>query len=161
MSQGPARASSRANPYGDERPRVSGTLRTERQDINRQDSNRKAQSPQPGSQYQPTQHKRTASGNPRPISGSTTTTDERRYEERRTTEHRVTDRTLEAHLQRLGPRPSSHDRDRQGRQRAPPERKSQEVVPKQKVPQPRSRAETPQAEGTNRGHFNCNLIAVY
>lgn len=129
MSSGPTRASSRANGHGDERPRVSGpssNLRSERPD-----AYRKAPSPQPTSQYASTTHKRTASGNPRPTSLTATTTEDRRYEERR-----VTERTYEAHIQRLVPRSSGSDKEMRGASR---ERKAQESQ-KQKQPEPRSRA---------------------
>ncbi|GAB0132534.1 hypothetical protein EsDP_00000967 [Epichloe bromicola] len=49
----------------------------------------------PDSQYPGMPHKRTASGNPRPVNRSTST-EERRYEERR-----VTERTFEAHVDRI------------------------------------------------------------
>ncbi|KJZ79917.1 hypothetical protein HIM_00631 [Hirsutella minnesotensis 3608] len=85
MSSGGTRASSRANGYGDERSRLSnanGGLRTERSDA------------KSGPQYpSSTAHKRSASGNPRSASQNA---DERRHEERR-----VTERTYEAHIERV------------------------------------------------------------
>lgn len=106
MSSGPTRASSRAaNGHGDERPRVSGpsaSFRSERAEA--YNNNKKAPSPQPGAQFASTSHKRSASGNPRPA--SRTTTEERRYEERR-----VTERTYEAHISRLVPRTNSADKE--------------------------------------------------
>lgn len=127
MSSGPARSSSRANGTADERPRVSttnGSFRAERME-----SGRKTASPQTSASYGSTQHKRTASGHHRNVSRST---EERRYEERR-----ITERTIEAHVQRLVPRSTSTDR-----QRPPVERKAPDTH-KHKVSEGRSRAETP------------------
>ncbi|CAH0015543.1 unnamed protein product [Clonostachys rhizophaga] len=129
MSSGPARSSSRANGTADERPRVSttnGSFRAERME-----SGRKTASPQTSASYGSTQHKRTASGHHRNVSRST---EERRYEERR-----ITERTIEAHVQRLVPRSTSTDR-----QRPPVERKAPDTH-KHKVSEGRSRAETPSA----------------
>ena len=146
-SSGPPRASSRAtNGYADEgRPRVpghSGSFRSERPD-----APKKAPSPQPGTQHASTSHKRSASGNPRPGSR---TTDERRYEERR-----VTERTYEAHLQRLVPRTTSPETQQQ-RRSAQYERRAAEV-PKTKAAEPRPRAETPQGRRLPSMVWHCEV----
>ena len=132
MSSGAARASSRANGFGDDRPRVSGhsSFKTERSD------SRKGPSPQPAGQHGATSHKRSASGNPRPASRMTEER-ERRFEERR-----VTERTFEAHLERLVPRNTSPERaQRRSTEKRPAE------APRHKTPEARpreQRAETPQ-----------------
>lgn len=151
-SNGPPRASSRATngyaPPDEGRSRVaaahSGSFRSERSE-----APKKAPSPQPGAgvgggegrggaHHGSTSHKRSASGNPRPA--SRTTTDERRYEERR-----VTERTYESHLQRLVPRAASPEREQ--RRSAQHERKATVDVPRSKVSEAaRPRAETPQGE---------------
>lgn len=136
MSAGPSRASSRANTYGDERPRVSGPNGSFRSE--KADSYRKGPSPQPGSQYASTSHKRTASGNPRPASR---TAEERRYEERRVTEH-----TYETHLRRLVPRNTSPDREVP---RAAGEKKSQDA-PRHRQSESRPKAEIPQGSAPMR-----------
>ncbi|KAM4056827.1 spindle pole body component [Hirsutella rhossiliensis] len=95
MSSGGTRAPSRANGYGDERSRLSGantSFRSERTDAKGGPSS----SSQPGGAHSSatgTAHKRSASGNPR---SATQPADERRYEERR-----VTERTYEAHVERV------------------------------------------------------------
>ncbi|KAF5002543.1 hypothetical protein FDECE_10607 [Fusarium decemcellulare] len=136
MSSGAPRASGRASAseHRDERPRVSAThansFKSERSESN------KGPSPRPGSF--PGVHKRTASGNPRPSSRNV---EERRYEERR-----ITERTFEAHLERVVPRTTSPERAH--RRRGPSESRNASEAPKHKAPEPRqrdSRAETPQA----------------
>lgn len=130
----PARASSRAaNGYGDERrPRVPGHAGSSfRSD--KPDAYKKAPSPQPGTQYTSTSHKRTASGNPRPVSR---TADERQYEQRK-----VVERTFEAHLQRHVPRGTTPEREQR---RSVQHEKRPLEAPRQKAPEARSRAETPQ-----------------
>ena len=99
MASGAARAStSRSGAYSEERLRninPNGSFRSDRADPAHPDAQ------QPGMA-----HKRTASGNPRPPNYSSTTNhEERRYEERK-----VTERTFEAHVDRLLKRPSSPDK---------------------------------------------------
>ncbi|CAM1511417.1 Fc.00g089300.m01.CDS01 [Cosmosporella sp. VM-42] len=142
MSSGAARASSRANGYGDDRPRVSGhsSFKTEISD------SRKGPSPQPGGQHGATAHKRSASGNPRPASRMTEER-ERRFEERR-----VTERTFEAHLERLVPRTTSPERaQRRSTDKRPAE------APRHKTPEARpreQRVETPQETDTLEAPWN-------
>lgn len=84
-------------------------------------------------QYQPTSHKRTASGNPRPMSRAT---EERRTEERRT------ERTFVTHRETLSTKTRSPERQekaekRESRQR-PAESRPREAKPE--APQGRRRA---------------------
>lgn len=139
MSSGAPRASGRASAseHREERPRVSArhtdSFKSERSESS------KGPSPHPGSF--PGVHKRTASGNPRPTSRNV---EERRYEERR-----VTERTYEAHLERVVPRATSPDRAT--RRRGPSESRSASEAPRHKAPEARqrdSRAETPQGMTT-------------
>ncbi|KAF4979945.1 hypothetical protein FZEAL_3956 [Fusarium zealandicum] len=136
MSSGAPRASGRgsANEHRDERPRVSANhgnnLKNDRSESS------KGPSPRPGSF--PGVHKRTASGNPRPSSRNV---EERRYEERK-----VTERTFEAHLERVVPRTTSPERAH--RRGVPSESRNTSKAPRQKTPEARqreSRAETPTA----------------
>lgn len=125
------------NGYPDERarlPAAQGAFKAERVGI------RKAPSPQPIGGLASTSHKRTASGNPRPA--GTTATEERRHEERR-----VTERTYEAQLDRLIPRPGSPLRTQKKLEKRPVElsrHKSSET----KAREPRS--ETPQVRSLPR-----------
>ncbi|PNY27373.1 Spindle pole body component [Tolypocladium capitatum] len=128
MSSGAARASSRANAYGDERSRMSGANDSFRGERNEAKS---APSPQPGAQFPGGAHKRTASGNPRPLSR---TADERRYEERR-----VTERTYEARVERVrAVSPEKPQRRSVAAEKRPAEvrrQKSTELRPKEPVPE--------------------------
>lgn len=136
MSGAPPRASSRANGY-DERPRgAHAGLKSERPEA----AAKKAPSPQPGYNNASTSHKRTASGNPRPLS-RTTTTEERRHEERR-----VTERTFETHLERLIPRAASPQR-RQAEKK--PEKRAE--MARSKSHEKETRAETPSGEQCGKG----------
>lgn len=135
----PARTSSRANGYADERERRSrASAHNSSFRSDKADAFKKAPSPQPDSQYSSTSHKRSASGNPRP---ATRTTEERQYEQRK-----VVERTFEAHLQRLVPR-STTESEREHRRSTQNERRPSEA-PRQKAPEtwPRAdtRTETPQ-----------------
>ncbi|KAF7559653.1 hypothetical protein G7046_g4486 [Stylonectria norvegica] len=140
MSSGAARASSRANGYNDERPPRAtgqGSFRNARPDANKGPSPQ----PAPGGQHGTGPHKRSASGNPRPASRPAS----RAVEERRHEERRVTERTFEAHLERLVPRATSPDRPQ--RRSVPAEKRAAEA-PRNKAPEVRpkeQRAETPQA----------------
>ncbi|RSM11548.1 hypothetical protein CDV31_006759 [Fusarium ambrosium] len=137
MSSGAPRASGRASASEhreEQRPRVSArhtdSFKSERSESS------KGPSPHPASF--PGVHKRTASGNPRPTSRNV---EERRYEERR-----VTERTYEAHLERVVPRATSPERAT--RRRGPSESRSASEAPRYKAPEARqreTRAETPQA----------------
>ena len=136
----PARASSRANGYADERrPRVPAPSSSFRSD--KGDAYKKAPSPQPSSQNASTSHKRTASGNPRPVNR---TVDERQFEQRK-----VVERTFEAHLQRLVPRSTTPEKEQRELKRSQHERRPSEA-PRPKAPESRSRANTLQGMG-NRG----------
>ncbi|KAK8931978.1 Spindle pole body component alp4 [Metarhizium anisopliae] len=116
MASGTARAASRANSYADDRMRSSmpnGSFRSERPDP------RAPEASHPEAQYPGMAHKRTASGNPRPVNRSIST-QERRYEERR-----VTERTFEAHVDRILKRNPSPEK--QHRRSATGERREGEV----------------------------------
>ncbi|OAA47723.1 Spc97 / Spc98 family protein [Metarhizium rileyi] len=116
MASGSARASSRANNYADERirnPIPNGSFRSERPDL------RASEASHPEAQYPGMAHKRTASGNPRPVNRSIAT-EERRYEERR-----VTERTFEAHVERILKRNPSPEK--QHRRSATGERRESEM----------------------------------
>ena len=135
MASAPQRTSSRAtNGQGDERLRMSGagggSFKTERP----ADARKAASPQQPASGFAGTAHKRTASGNPRPLSKAT---EERRFEERR-----ITERTYEAHVERVVPRPTSQERAQKRSDKRPaeavPRHKSADGRPKE------PRAETPQ-----------------
>lgn len=114
MASGPARASSsRANNYADDRFRNSvpnGGFRSE------------AASYADGAQQPGMAHKRSASGNPRPVNRTTTTTstDEKRYDERR-----ITERTFEAHVDRMLKRTASPEK--QSRRSGASDRKDSEL----------------------------------
>ena len=134
MSTNPARASSRATSSfpDDGRPRPSNSFRSQQ---TTSDAHKKASSPQPTyAQNTSTAHKRTASGNPRPVSR---TAEERQYESTR-----VTERSYEARLQKM--RPIARTPEEGQRRGLQPEKRPSEV-PRQKIPEARSRAETPQA----------------
>ncbi|KAH7017415.1 Spc98 family-domain-containing protein [Ilyonectria destructans] len=149
MASGAPRASSRANGQGDERPRVSthasNSFKSERSESS------KGPSPRPGAF--PGMHKRTASGNPRATSRSV---EERRFEERR-----VTERTYEAHLERVIPRTTSPERTH--RRGVPSETRAAPDAPRHKTPELKVRAETPQApwnpEATLRPHTTAPLAS--
>lgn len=116
MASGAARATSRANSYADERIRNSipnGSFRSERPDL------RTSEAAHSEAQHPGMAHKRSASGNPRPVNRSMST-EERRYEERR-----VTERTFEAHLERTLKRNPSPEK--QHRRSATGERREGEV----------------------------------
>ncbi|KAH7149985.1 Spc98 family-domain-containing protein [Dactylonectria estremocensis] len=132
MASGAPRASSRVNGQGDERPRVSANHASNSFKSERSDSS-KGPSPRPGAF--PGMHKRTASGNPR--------TAGRNVEERRFEERRVTERTFEAHLERVIPRTTSPERAH--RRNAPSETRAAPDAPRHKTPELKARAETPQA----------------
>ncbi|KAK7431450.1 gamma tubulin complex Spc97/GCP2 subunit Alp4 [Neonectria magnoliae] len=135
MASGAPRASSRANGQGDDRPRVSATHASNSFKSERSESS-KGPSPRPGAY--PGTHKRTASGNPR---ASSRNVEERRFEERR-----VTERTFEAHLERVIPRPVSPDRSH--RRSGPPEARTAPDAPRHKTPELKvreQRAEPPLA----------------
>jgi gamma-tubulin complex component 2 len=108
-----------------------GSFKSERADA------KDSPSPQPGGgSFASTSHKRTASGNPRPA--SRTTTEERRYENRK-----VTEKTYEAHMERLVPRMSSPDRAQRRAEKRPADasrNKSSEGRPKE------SKVELPQSK---------------
>ncbi|KHN98148.1 Spc97 / Spc98 family protein [Metarhizium album ARSEF 1941] len=92
MASGTGRASGRAHSYADDRMRNSvpnGSFKSERPDP------RASEASHSEAQYPGMAHKRTASGNPRPVNRSTST-EERRYEERR-----ITERTFEVHVDRI------------------------------------------------------------
>lgn len=116
MASGAARASNRASSYADERlrnPNPNGSFKNERPDP------RASEAPQAQAQFPGMAHKRTASGNPRPVNRSIST-EERRYEERR-----VTERTFEAHVDRMLKRNPSPEK--QHRRSATGERREGEV----------------------------------
>ncbi|KAG8425343.1 gamma tubulin complex Spc97/GCP2 subunit Alp4 [Metarhizium acridum] len=116
MASGTARAASRANSYADDRMRTSipnGSFKSERPDLRAPEASH-AEAQCPGMA-----HKRTASGNPRPVNRSIST-EERRYEERR-----VTERTFEAHVDRILKRNPSPEK--QHRRSATGERREGEV----------------------------------
>ncbi|KAF7550285.1 hypothetical protein G7Z17_g5822 [Cylindrodendrum hubeiense] len=150
MASGAPRASSRANGQSDERPRVSthasNSFKSERSESS------KGPSPRPGAF--PGMHKRTASGNPRNTS--------RNVEERRFEERRVTERTFEAHLERVIPRTTTSP-ERTHRRAAPSETRAAPDAPRHKTPELKVRAETPQApwnpEATLRPHTTAPLAS--
>lgn len=118
MASGAARASNRGNSYADERlrnPIPNGSFKNERPDP------RASEASHPEAQYPGMAHKRTASGNPRPVNRSIReATEERRHEERR-----VTERTFEAHVDRILKRNPSPEK--QHRRSATGERREGEV----------------------------------
>ncbi|OAA61452.1 Spc97/Spc98-like protein [Cordyceps fumosorosea ARSEF 2679] len=154
MSGAPRSSTSRANGYGDERLRMTssnvggyGSSKHERQE------GRNAPTPSGGFQAS-LGHKRSASGNPRPISMA----EERRYEERK-----VTERTYEAQIERIVPRTASPEKIQ--RRSAPGERRPADV-PRQKPAEYRprdSRSEVAQApwnpEVTLRPHTTAPLAS--
>lgn len=120
---------------------ANGSSRGERSDA------KSIPSPQPGAQFPGMAHKRTASGNPRPLSR---TTEERRHEERR-----VTERTYEAHIERV--RAVSPEKPQRrsvpAEKRAPEVRRQKsttELRPKEPVPEAPQGMEqsVPHATGT-------------
>jgi gamma-tubulin complex component 2 len=118
MASGAARASSRANSYADERqrnpnPDPNGNFKGEAPDP------RASEASYAEPQFPGMAHKRSASGNPRPPNRPMST-EERRYEERR-----VTERTFEAHVDRILKRTSSPEK--QHRRSATGERREGEA----------------------------------
>ncbi|KAG6016970.1 hypothetical protein E4U54_008834, partial [Claviceps lovelessii] len=87
-------------------PRASGTRYSSHAEERVRSSADAAFNPEPQQQHPGMQHKRSASGNPRLVSRSITT-GERRYEERR-----VTERTFEAHVDKILRRTSSPEKQR-------------------------------------------------
>lgn len=85
------RASSRANAYAEEGPRMAASSRHDRMD----DAIPSSPPPQANNFRGSFGHKRTASGNPRPVNRSL---EERRYESRK-----ITERTYESQIDRLVP----------------------------------------------------------
>lgn len=124
---GVPRSSSRANGYGEERPRMTssnvGAYSSSKHE--RPEGRHHNNGPPPslsGSFQASLGHKRSASGNPRPISMAAA--EERRYEERK-----ITERTYEAQVDRIVPRTASPEKIQ--RRSAPGERKPADV-PRQK-----------------------------
>lgn len=100
MSAAGARTSTRANGYNEERPRMSssnsGSFSGDRQE------GRHGVPPRTGNFHGGLPHKRTASGNPRPVRRAT---DERRFETRR-----VTEKMYETQVERSVPQPASPEK---------------------------------------------------
>ncbi|PQK10400.1 hypothetical protein BB8028_0002g07220 [Beauveria bassiana] len=104
---------SRANGHGDERPRMTSSKHE------RQEGRNNAPPPSLSGSFQASLgHKRSASGNPRPISMAAA--EERRYEERK-----VTERVYEAQIERIVPRTASPEKIQ--RRSAPGERKPADI----------------------------------
>lgn len=116
--------SSRANGHGDERPRMTSSKHE------RQEGRNNVPPPSHSGSFQASLgHKRSASGNPRPI--SIAAAEERRYEERK-----VTERVYEAQIERIVPRTASPEKIQ--RRSAPGERKPADI-PRQKTAEWRPR----------------------
>ncbi|ATY63761.1 Spc97 Spc98 [Cordyceps militaris] len=117
-------ASRRANGHGDERPRMtSSNVGGYSSKHERSEGGRNGPPSSLSGGFQASLgHKRSASGNPRPISMAAV--EERRYEERK-----VTERTYEAQVERVVPRTASPEKIQ--RRSAPGERKPADV-PRQK-----------------------------
>ncbi|KAJ6785498.1 hypothetical protein PWT90_04310 [Aphanocladium album] len=120
---GVPRSSSRANGYGDERPRMTSSNVGGYSSKHERQEGRGGPPPSLSGSFQASLgHKRSASGNPRPISMAAA--EERRYEERK-----ITERTYEAQVDRIVPRTASPEKIQ--RRSAPGERKPADV-PRQK-----------------------------
>lgn len=147
---GVGRSFSRANSgYVDERPRITSANVGGYSNKHERPEGRNGPPPSHAGSFQASLgHKRSASGNPRPISMAAA--EERRYEERR-----VTERTYEAQIERIVPRTAGSEKIQ--RRGAPGDRRLADVVPTQKSGEWRPRDSNPKSDVTSGKLANCMI----
>ncbi|KAJ4164573.1 hypothetical protein LMH87_006242 [Akanthomyces muscarius] len=147
---GASRASNRANGHGDETPRMASSNAGGHGSKRERQEGRNG--PPPSGSFQASLgHKRSASGNPRPISMATT--EERRYEEQR----KVTERTYETHADRIVLRTASPEKIQ--RRSAPGDRKSAASPRRPRDPKPEVAQVPWNPEVTLRPHTTAPLAS--